>query len=122
MKIALPIEEEKMDAIVSNSFGRAPYFLIYNTITKEEMYLDNSAVTSSGGAGVKAAQAVADSGTQILISPRCGENAANVLTSAEVIVYKSIHGTAVENIKEYLAEHLIILNEIHEGFHGHAQK
>lgn len=122
MKIALPVDEKKMDSSVCVSFGRAPYFLVYNSITNEAVYLNNPAAASSGGAGIKAAQAIADSGAQILVSPRCGENAANVLTSAKVVIYKSVPGTAAENIKEYLAQRLSMLNEIHKGFHGHAQK
>lgn len=122
MRIAIPVNEESIDAPVCVSFGRAPYFLLYNSITKETDFLDNNAVAASGGAGIKAAQAVADRGTQILISPRCGENAAEVLTSAEVIIYRSKDGTAKENIDAYFAEQLTVLSEIHPGFHGHEQK
>ena len=51
MRIAIPVNEESIDAPVCVSFGRAPYFLLYNSITKETDYLDNNAVAASGGAG-----------------------------------------------------------------------
>ena len=56
MKIAIPVDEQNLDSGVCPSFGRAPYFLFYNTDTKESYYLDNSAVASQGGAGIRAAQ------------------------------------------------------------------
>lgn len=122
MRIAIPVDEPSLDAPVCVSFGRAPYFLLYNTVTKETEFLDNSAAAASGGAGIKAAQAVADCGTQALISPRCGENAAEVLNGAEITIYKSIAGTAKENLDAYDDNKLSALSEIHPGFHGHEPK
>jgi predicted Fe-Mo cluster-binding NifX family protein len=62
MKIAIPVDEQAMDSGVCPSFGRAPYFLFYNSTTKETYYLDNAAVASQGGAGIRAAQVIADHG------------------------------------------------------------
>lgn len=119
MRIAIPSEDKSMSAAVCKSFGRAPYFLLYNSITKESMFLDNSAVVSQGGAGIRAAQVIADNGTQVLITPRCGENAEKILISAEVLIYKAVDGTVKQNIDEYLSDKLSLLDEFHEGFHGH---
>ena len=35
MKIAIPMNEQSMDTEVCPSFGRAPYFLLYDSVTKE---------------------------------------------------------------------------------------
>lgn len=110
-----------MDSDVCASFGRAPYFLFYNSVTKEERYLDNTAVASQGGAGIRAAQVIADHGVKALISQRCGENAQEVLKKAEVFVYRSIPGTARQNIEAHLNNRLALLGEFHPGFHGHAE-
>lgn len=120
MKIAIPVDEKKLDSSVCVSFGRAPYFLFYTTETKESYYLDNSAVASQGGAGIRAAQVIADHGTKALLTPRCGENAEEVLRKSEVLIYKSIAGTAQENISAFLSDQLGLLNDFHKGFHGHA--
>ena len=61
MKIAMPVDEKTMESSVCLSFGRTPYFLIYDTETNKSIFLDNSAATSQGGAGIKAAQTVVDS-------------------------------------------------------------
>lgn len=122
MKIAIPVDENTMRTEVCMSFGRAPYFLIYDADAKEGIFLDNSAAASAGGAGIKAAQAVADSGADVLITPRCGENAANVLKAANVRIYKTAEGTAKQNIDAFIADKLSPLHEIHAGFHGHGGK
>ena len=95
------------------------YFLFYNTITKESYYLDNTAVSSQGGAGIRAAQVIADHGVKVLLTPRCGENAETVLSSAEVLVYKSVSGTALENTNAFSNDQLNLLSVFHAGFHGH---
>ena len=122
MKIAIPMNEQSLDSDVCPSFGRAPYFLFYNAITKEEYYLDKAAVANQGGAGIRAAQVIVDHGVKALIAPRCGENAAEVLTKSEVLVYHSIPGTARQNIEAHLNNQLPLLSEFHAGFHGHEQK
>jgi predicted Fe-Mo cluster-binding NifX family protein len=122
MKVAVPAENKSADKDVYASFGRAPYFLIYDTETKEEEYLDNSAVINQGGAGIRAAQVIADNRVKVLITPRCGENAEKVLRGAEVLIYKSIDGTIKENIEALENDKLSLLADIHPGFHGNEQK
>jgi len=120
MRIAIPVSDKSMQSAVCPSFGRAPYFLFYNTVTGEEEFLDNSAVASQGGAGIRAAQLIADRGTQTLITERCGENAAEVLTKAEVMIYHSIPGSVAENIDANHRNELVLLETFHKGHHGHA--
>ena len=119
MKIAIPVDEKSIDAGVCPSFGRAPYFLFYETSTGENYFLDNSAMASQGGAGIRAAQVIADHGVRALLTPRCGDNAEQVLRKAEVLVYKSKPGTARENIDALKADDLSLLKSFHPGFHGH---
>ncbi|HHU83900.1 MAG TPA: dinitrogenase iron-molybdenum cofactor biosynthesis protein [Clostridiales bacterium] len=119
MKIAIPVNEQNLKSEVCQSFGRAPHFLFYDTDTKESYFLDNSAVASQGGAGIRAAQVIADHGVTALITTRCGENAEEVLRKAEVLIYKSISGTVQENIDAFVADKLILLKDFHPGFHGH---
>jgi len=119
MKIAMPMDEKELKTNVCPSFGRAPYFLIYNTETEESLFLDNSAIASQGGAGIKAAQTLADNDVKALLTPRCGQNAEEVLSKAEISIFKTIPGTAQQNIEAFKAEQLSVLNDIHPGFHGH---
>ncbi|MDI9472740.1 MAG: dinitrogenase iron-molybdenum cofactor biosynthesis protein [Tissierellia bacterium] len=122
MKIVIPTEIKTLDANVCPSFGRAPYFLIYDTQTKESVYLDNTAAASAGGAGIKAAQIVLDSKAEVLLAPRLGENAAQVLIEAEIKILKTKDGTIKENIDAFLSDELAPLQEIHAGFHRHGER
>lgn len=119
MKIAIPVEEKSLKTDVYQSFGRAPYFLIYNTQSRESNYVHNSAAKSQGGAGIKAAQIVADTKAQIVLTPRCGQNAAEVIQGAAIEMYQSIHASAQENLDAFLEGRLSKLEEIHSGFHNH---
>ena len=116
MKIAIPLDENKTDVCVS--FGRAPYFLIKDTETGKTDIKENPAADAEGGAGIKAAQFVVDEEADVLITVRCGENAAEVFNAAEIAIYKSEGPNAEENIKAFQEEKLAKLTHFHAGFHG----
>jgi predicted Fe-Mo cluster-binding NifX family protein len=119
MKIALPVDENNLESSVCPSFGRAPYFLFFETDTNESYCLENSAAASPGGAGIKAAQTIADEGARALLTPRCGENAEAVLRKSDVRIYKTIPGTAKQNLDAFAGGRLGVLGDFHPGFHGH---
>jgi predicted Fe-Mo cluster-binding NifX family protein len=118
MKIAIPVDNKGLDSNVSASFGRSSYFLIYDTESKESEFIENTAVHSSGGAGIKAAQTIVDSGAKAVLTPRCGQNAAEVLKAAGIELYKTVAGNAEENITAFSDKKLSALDDIHAGFHG----
>jgi len=122
MKVAIPVNEKTMDGGLCQSFGRTPYYLIYDLESKEENFIDNSAAASQGGAGIKAAQTIVDSGAKALITFRCGENAADVINAGEIKMYKAIDDSIQSNIDNLIAGKLSLLDEIHEGFHNHGEK
>lgn len=119
MKIAIPVNDKSIESGVCPSFGRAPYFMIYDTKSKESSFLDNSAVSSQGGAGIVAAQYIVDNNVDILLTPRCGENAAQIFNAADIKIYKTINDLVDDNIKALIDEELTLLKEIHSGFHHH---
>ncbi|MDD4321803.1 MAG: NifB/NifX family molybdenum-iron cluster-binding protein [Acidaminococcaceae bacterium] len=119
MKIALPVDEGKNETGICISFGRAPYFMFYDTETKDSSFLLNSAAESQGGAGIKAAQLLADNKVDVLLTPRCGQNAAEVLQSSNIKIFKTIGASVRENIQDFSAGKLAKLSEIHAGFHNH---
>ena len=119
MKIAIPIEEKNAETTVCQSFGRAPYYLLYDTESKAASFIDNGAAASQGGAGIKAAQTLVDSGAKALVTFRCGENAAAVLNAADVAIYKATPDNAMENARACASGSLELLAEIHPGYHNH---
>ena len=119
MKIAIPVDEKTLESNVCVSFGRTPYFLIYDAETKESVFIDNSAATSTGGAGIKAAQMIVDNKATVLLTPRCGKNAADVIKAAEIKLFKTTSASVKDNIDDFINGKLSPLDEIHPGFHGH---
>jgi predicted Fe-Mo cluster-binding NifX family protein len=119
MKIAIPVDKKTLESTVCASFGRTPYFLIYDTETKESVFIDNSAAASTGGAGIKAAQTIVDNKANALLTPRCGQNAADVIKSADIEIFKTKSASVKDNIAAFIDGKLPLLDEIHAGFHGH---
>lgn len=122
MKIAIPSEGKGLDSPVCQSFGRTLYFIVADTETRNFQVLDNEAAEAQGGAGIKAAQVIADSGAQAVVTFHCGENAADVLKAAKIKLFKAVPGTVAEMIDKYNESKLSELSEIHPGYHGNAGK
>ena len=114
MKIAIPLDENKEDVCLV--LARAPFFL-FSEDGKEEI-VENPAANAQGGAGAQVAQFLVDSKVTVLITPRCGQNAADVFTAADMKIYKSIDKVAVNQLKAYQNEELEELTHFHGGFHG----
>lgn len=119
MKVAIPADKNTKDARVNLSFGRTPYFMVYDSETDEMKFYENSAATSQGGAGVRASQNILDKGVEVVITPSCGSNSANVLSAAGVTIYMSSGDSLRKNIEDFQAGKLSLLKDIHEGFHRH---
>ena len=116
MKIAIPVDDTKTQVCVS--FGRTPYFLIHDTESGASELLENPAAESHGGAGLKAAQFVVDQDAEVLITVRCGENAAEVLKAAEIKIYKSLSQSAEDDLKALKDGRLEVLTHFHAGYHS----
>ena len=119
MRIILPVESKSLNAPVCPSFGRTPFFVLYDTENGSHEFLDNAAASSQGGAGIQAAQMLVDSGAGVVITYRCGENAAEVLKAADIRMYKAQDGSVEDNIIKFKEEALAPLSEIHPGLHHH---
>lgn len=118
MKIAIPVNEGSLESKVAENLSRAPYFLIYDLDAKESVFIKNVAATTRGGAGIMAAQTIVDQKVNALLAPRCGENAADLLNEAEIKIYKISSTSIKDNIKDFSAGNLQLLDDIHPGFHG----
>lgn len=117
MKILIPVDIDKKS--VCPVLGRAPFYMIFDTEKKEAEIVENPAAQAEGGAGLKAAQFILDCETDVLITPRCGQNAAEVMSEGEIKIYKTEGNDAQENIENYLAGKLSVLEKFHGGYHGH---
>ncbi|MCI1966365.1 MAG: NifB/NifX family molybdenum-iron cluster-binding protein [Oscillospiraceae bacterium] len=118
MKLAIPSDGKLLSSPVSRSFGRTSYFIVADTEATDFTVIDNAAAAAQGGAGIKAAQSIADSGAEIVVTFHCGQNAADVLKDAGIKILKATAGTAADQIEAFKKGSLQELTEIHAGYHG----
>ncbi len=114
MKIAIPVNEDKTVCI---SFGRSPMFMISNTETNTQEFFENPATNAQGGAGIAAAQFVVEKQVDILLTPRCGENASQVFEAAKIKIFKTTSLDPVEELLKFKENKLEQLTKFHAGFH-----
>lgn len=114
MKIAVPLDENKKDVCIS--FGRAPFFLFAEDGKTE--ILENPGANAQGGAGIKSAQFLVDQKTTDLITFRCGQNAAEVFSLADIQIYKAQSTQAEEQIALLQKGKLEKLTKFHAGYQG----
>ena len=119
MKIVIPSEGKSLESEVNQSFGRTHCFIAVDSDTMEFSVIDNQAANSQGGAGIKAAQAVADSGADVVITFRCGQNAADVLKAAGIKIIRAVPGSVLNTVQKYKNGELGELTQIHPGYHRH---
>lgn len=98
MKIAITAYGDGWREQVDIRFGRAKGFFIIDTETGETSYIDNSKnVDAAHGAGLSAAQSIADAGIHELITGKVGPKAGSVLKTAGVKVLGGIGYTSIED-------------------------
>jgi predicted Fe-Mo cluster-binding NifX family protein len=101
MRVAVTSNGYDLEASASPIFGRCPVYLIVDTKSMEFEALENPAAGASGGAGVQAAQFIANQRVAAVISGNVGPNAFQVLDSAGIPVYLFDEGKVREAVKAY---------------------
>jgi predicted Fe-Mo cluster-binding NifX family protein len=104
MKIAISSTGEGLDAQVDPRFGRCQYFLLVDTETMEVESIDNQSAASMGGAGIQAAQTVANKGAEAVITGNVGPNAYETLTAAGISIYTGAQGKIIQEAIEALKD------------------
>lgn len=102
MKIAISATGKTMDSQMDQRFGRAASFIIVETNTLDYEAIDNTAAASSGGAGISAAQTVADKEAKAVITGNVGPNAMNVLKAANIEIYQGSAASVKENVALFI--------------------
>lgn len=101
MKIAISSTGKDLDSQVDPRFGRCQYFIFVNPETMEFEALENEGAMSMGGAGIQAAQFIAQRGASALITGNLGPNAATALSAAGIKVYLVSGGKIKEVVEDF---------------------
>lgn len=103
MKIAVSSTGKNLDSQIDPRFGRCQYFVFVDPETMEFEAAENEGLMASGGAGVQAAQLVAQKGANALITGNLGPNASSALSASGIKVHLVSGGTIREVIEVFKA-------------------
>jgi predicted Fe-Mo cluster-binding NifX family protein len=101
MKICITSQNGSLDGEIDPRFGRAAYFLIVNTDDLEYESIQNPYVQAGGGAGIQAAQLVANKQVEAVITGNIGPNSFRVLKEARINVITDVSGSVKIAVERY---------------------
>ena len=102
MKIIVTATENNLDAPVDPRFGRCQYFIIVNPETLDYNAQENDQKNAIGGAGVQAAQTVANAQVDAVVTGAVGPNAFETLKAANVKIFTGATGTVKDAIEAFV--------------------
>ncbi|MBZ9571781.1 NifB/NifX family molybdenum-iron cluster-binding protein [Patescibacteria group bacterium] len=101
MKICICTTGPDLDSPIDQVFGRCSYFLFVDMETEEFKTVENEAKKAVGGAGIAAAQTVANEKAEVVIVGNVGPNALAVLEQSGIKVISGVSGTAKEALEKF---------------------
>ncbi len=101
MKVAVSSTGRSLDSAVDPRFGRCGVFLVVDTETMKHQAVPNSSIGAAHGAGIGAAQAVAQLGVKAVITGQVGPNAHMALSQAGITVYTGASGTVKTAVEQF---------------------
>ena len=116
MNITISARGKSLDSDVDPRFGRSRGFILFDTQTGNTKHLDNlSQRELAQGTGIKTAQMIAESGTDVLITGQLGPKASRVLSKSQIKIYACTSGTVKQAIQALQENRL---KELKEGGSG----
>jgi predicted Fe-Mo cluster-binding NifX family protein len=111
VKIAIPTEKGGLDDVVYDRLGRAPTFTVVEADTDtgeivSVQVIRNPGYEAGSGAGVKAAEAIANAGAQVYAGPNPGPNAYAALQYFKIKVMPGFMGLPVKEAVKKIIEEL----------------
>lgn len=104
MRIAICSTSDNSEALVATQFARCEYFMIYDHDTLESRFITNIVKDEASRVGSKAAKYLADQNIDLVLVPKIGLEAHNVLAAQEIKVYEYKQGvTTIKALYDYFA-------------------
>jgi predicted Fe-Mo cluster-binding NifX family protein len=101
MKVAVSAAGPNLDSPVDPRFGRCQFLLIVDIDSLDFEAVENPAVMAPGGAGIQAAELMANRGVEAVITGNCGPNAYQVLSAAGIEVFVGASGSVRQAMESY---------------------
>jgi predicted Fe-Mo cluster-binding NifX family protein len=120
MKIAVSATADTLETVIDPRFGRCAYFVIVDvegSKIKGHEVIKNPGAIATSGAGIQAAQTIANKGVEIVITGNIGPNAFGMLSTAGIKVVAGVVGIKVKDaIEKYLRGELEETSQPTTGF------
>lgn len=101
MKLAITSEGESPQSPVDARFGRAKYFVLFDTETGATTAIHNSVnLNATQGAGIQAGKKIVELGIKSLITGHVGPKAFATLQAGNVEVYTGATGTVADAVEQ----------------------
>jgi len=101
MKICITATGNTLDSSVDPRFGRAAYLIIADSDNMTFEAVANTAAGNMSGAGIQAAQTIANKGVNVLITGNVGPNAFQALSAAGIKIVTGAFGAVREVVEKY---------------------
>ncbi len=101
MKICVSATGNNLEAQLDPRFGRCAYLVIVDSETMQFEAIPNIAAGATGGAGIQAAQTIANKGVKVVITGNVGPNAFGALSTAGIEIATLATGTVRDVIEKY---------------------
>lgn len=101
MKLVITAQGPNPDDPVDPRFGRAAYHILFDDKAGTFTTLDNAGREAAQGAGVQAAQAIAASGAEALLTGHCGPKAFQALNAAGVSIFSGVEGRVLDAVQAW---------------------
>ena len=110
MRICLPVGNENgLDSVVFGHFGSAPFFAMYDTITREVSFVNNDESAHVHGSCMPV-DALRKNNAEAVLCKGMGMRAANLLLEAGITPYLVEAETVAEAISHYDARKVKVLD------------
>ena len=101
MKIAIAVSDKNLESVVDAHFGRCPYYLIVDTESNKFEAIENVARQAFHGAGISAAQMIANKGVGAVFAGNFGPKAVRVLSGIGIKIFAVSGMTAEQALEQY---------------------
>ncbi len=96
-KIAVPSMGKTWESLISNSFGRCPFIIIYDKENEKYRAFENLGAKVQDGSGLKAAEILIQNRTDILLTLEIGRKAYSLLSKEHIDIRLLKSSRSVKN-------------------------
>lgn len=120
MKIAIPAKEKTIESITESRFGRANYFIIFDTVANSFNCVENKQCNAVSGAGGQTVRQLSELDVETILLPEVGPKALEAIKSFDIKAYRYTRMCPITDLIQQFKEDKLesVLTESHGGYHG----